>query len=136
MTPHQIVNPEGVATPVGYAHAVVAAPGRLVFLGGQVAHDADGVCRGDALVEQFERALANVVRALEAAGGLPAHLVSVQIYTTDVAAYRAAARELGGLYRRAFGRHYPAMALFEVSALFDADALVELVCTAVVTEIS
>ncbi len=134
MTPHRIVNAEGLSSPVGYAHAVVAAPGRLVFLGGQVAHDADGVCRGDSLVEQFERALANVVRALEAAGGFPEHLVSVQIYTTDVAAYRAAARELGELYRRTVGRHYPAMALFEVNALFDPDALVELVCTAVVPE--
>ena len=134
MTPHRIVNPEGMASPVGYAHAVVAAPGRLVFLGGQVAHDADGICRGDSLVEQFERVLANVVRALEAAGGSPEHLVSVQIYTIDVAGYRAAARELGGLYRRAVGRHYPAMALFEVRALFDPDALVELVCTAVVPE--
>ncbi len=134
MTPHRIVNPEGMASPVGYAHAVVAAPGRLVFLGGQVAHDADGICRGDSLVEQFERVLANVVRALKAAGGSPEHLVSVQIYTIDVAGYRAAARELGGLYRRAVGRHYPAMALFEVRALFDPDALVELVCTAVVPE--
>jgi len=134
VTPHRIVNPEGMASPVGYAHAVVAAPGRLVFLGGQVAHDADGICRGDSLVEQFERVLANVVRALKAAGGSPEHLVSVQIYTIDVAGYRAAARELGGLYRRAVGRHYPAMALFEVRALFDPDALVELVCTAVVPE--
>ena len=135
MTPHRIVNPEGMAAPVGYAHAVVAAPGRLVFLGGQVAHDADGVCRGDSLVEQFERALANVVRALEAAGGFPEHLVSMQIYTTDVAAYRAAARELGDLYRRALGRHYPAMALLEVRALYDPNALVEFVCTAVVPEV-
>jgi enamine deaminase RidA (YjgF/YER057c/UK114 family) len=134
VTPHRIVNPEGLASPVGYAHAIVAAPGRLVFLGGQVAHDADGVCRGDSLVEQFERALGNVVKALESAGGSPEHLVSVQIYTTDVAAYRAAASELGELYRRAAGRHYPAMALFEVNALFDPDALVELVCTAVVPE--
>jgi len=124
-----------MAAPVGYAHAVVAAPGRLVFLGGQVAHDADGVCRGDSLVEQFERALANVVRALEAAGGFPEHLVSMQIYTTDVAAYRAAARELGDLYRRAVGRHYPAMALLEVRALYDPNALVEFVCTAVVPEV-
>ena len=136
MTPHRIVNPEGMASPVGYAHAVVAAPGRLVFLGGQVAHDAGGVCRGDSLVEQFERALANVVLALEAAGGSQEHLVSIQIYTTDVAAYRAAARELGGLYRLAVGRHYPAMAVFEVSGFFDPDALVELVCTAVVPEVS
>ncbi len=134
MTPHRIVNPDGLAAPVGFAHAVVAAPGRLVFLGGQVAHDAEGVCRGDTLVEQFERALGNVLTALAAAGGEPEHLVSVQIFTTDAAAYRASRHELGEVYRRLAGRHYPAMALFEVSALFDPAAFVELVCTAVVEE--
>lgn len=134
MTPHRLVNPDGLPDPVGYTHAVVAAPGRLVFLGGQVAHDAEGVCCGETLAEQFERALANVVTALEAAGGSPEHLVSVQIFTTDAAGYRAAAPELGELYRRLVGRYYPAMALMEVTALFDPDALVELVCTAVVPE--
>jgi enamine deaminase RidA (YjgF/YER057c/UK114 family) len=134
MTPHRIVNPETLGAPVGYAHALVAAPGRLVFLGGQVAHDAEGVCRGRTLPEQFARALDNVVAALAAAGGRPEHLVSVQIFTTDMAGYRAAARELGEIYRRAVGRHYPAMALVGVKELFDPDALVELVCTAVVPE--
>jgi hypothetical protein len=51
MTPHEIVNPDSLAAPAGYAHAVVAAPGRLVFFGGQVAHDTNGICRGDTLVE-------------------------------------------------------------------------------------
>lgn len=133
MTPHELVNPDGLAAPVGYAHAVVAAPGRLVFLAGQVASDADGVCRGETLAEQFERALGNVVAALRAAGGEPEHLVSMHIYTTDIAAYRAGRSELGERYRAVIGRHYPAMALFEVAALVDPAALVEIVCTAVVT---
>jgi enamine deaminase RidA (YjgF/YER057c/UK114 family) len=133
VTPHELVNPDGLAAPVGYAHAVVAAPGRLVFLAGQVASDADGVCRGETLAEQFERALGNVVAALRAAGGEPEHLVSMHIYTTDIAAYRAGRNELGERYRAVIGRHYPAMALFEVSALVDPAALVEIVCTAVVT---
>lgn len=133
-TPHQLVNPDTLAPASGYAHAVVAASGRLVFLGGQVAHDADGVCRGETLVEQFELALENVVTALQAAGGAPEHLVSVQIFVTDVAAYRASTRELGESYRRVLGRHFPAMALLEVAGLFDPAALVELVCVAVVPE--
>jgi enamine deaminase RidA (YjgF/YER057c/UK114 family) len=133
-TPHRLVNPDTLAPAVGYAHAVVAAAGRLVFLGGQVAHDEHGVCRGAGVVEQFERAVANVLAALDAADAAPEHLVSVQIFTTDLDAYRAARAELGEVYRRAFGRHYPAMAVFEVAALFDPDALVELVCVAAVPE--
>jgi enamine deaminase RidA (YjgF/YER057c/UK114 family) len=109
-----MVNPDSLAPPVGYAHAVVAAAGRTVYLGGQTAHDADGVLRGDTVAEQFESAADNLVRALRAAGGLPEHLVSMQIYVTDAAAYRAS--------------------LGEVSALFDPAAKVELVATAVLPD--
>ena len=132
MGPHTILNPESLAPAVGYAHAVVAAPGRLVFLGGQAAVDASGEVRGETLVEQFDLALANVVEALAAAGGRPEHVVSMQIYVTDAAAYRGALRELGERYRARLGRHYPAMALLEVTGLFDPALQVEIVCTAVV----
>ncbi len=133
-SPHVIVNPETLAPPVGFAHAVIAAPGRTVFLAGQVANDAAGVCHGETVSEQFELALENVVTALEAAGGAPKHVVSMQIFVTDVAAYRASLDEIGAAYRHRFARHFPAMALFEVSALYDPANLVELVCVAVVPE--
>jgi enamine deaminase RidA (YjgF/YER057c/UK114 family) len=129
---HELVNPDGLSEPVGYTHAVVAAPGRLVFIAGQISSDADGVCRGTTLAEQLELALQNVAIALAAVGGAPEHVVSIQIYTTDIEAYRAEREEIGQRYRAVFGRHYPAMALFGVSALFDPAALVEIVCAAVV----
>ena len=132
MTPHEIVRPDRLVAPVGYAHAVVAAPGRLVFLGGQVALDADGICRGETLVEQFGLALANVLTALQAAGGKPEHLVAIQIFTTDLEGYRDSAGGIGERYRELVGRYYPAMSLLEVSGLYDPAALVELVCTAVI----
>jgi enamine deaminase RidA (YjgF/YER057c/UK114 family) len=102
-----------------------------VFLGGQTANDADGVVRGETVGEQFDRAAANLVEALAAAGARPEHLVSLQIFVTDVAAYREALAELGDVYRRHFGRWYPAIALVEVTALFDPAAKVELVGVAV-----
>jgi enamine deaminase RidA (YjgF/YER057c/UK114 family) len=129
---HELVNPDGLAAPSGYTHAVVAAPGRLVFVAGQIASDADGVCRGETIAEQLELALRNVVTALGAAGGGPEHTVSMQIYTTDIEAYRRDRSEIGERYRAVFGRHYPAMSLFAVPALYDPAALVEVVCTAVV----
>lgn len=130
--PHELVNPEGLSDPAGYAHVVVAAPGRLVFLAGQIASDADGICRGDTIAEQLDLALRNVVTALSAVGGAPEHLVSIQIYTTDIEAYRAERREIGERYRAVLGRHYPATSLLAVSGLFDPAALVEVVCTAVI----
>jgi enamine deaminase RidA (YjgF/YER057c/UK114 family) len=134
ISPHRVVNPAGLAPPAGFAHAVVAAPGRTVYLGGQAAQGPDGAITGSSLVEQFEVAAANLVAALAAAGGAPEHLVSLHIYTTEVDRYRAALAELGAAYRRHLGRHYVATALFEVAGLFDPQAKVELVGIAVVPD--
>jgi enamine deaminase RidA (YjgF/YER057c/UK114 family) len=130
-SPHRVVNPEGLAPPVGFAHAVVAAPGRTVYLGGQAAQGPDGTLQGATLAEQFEVAAGNLVAALAAA---PEHLVSLHVYTTEADVYRASLAELGAIYRRHLGRHYVATALFEVAGLFDPAAKVELVAVAVVPD--
>jgi enamine deaminase RidA (YjgF/YER057c/UK114 family) len=132
MNPHRIVTARGLAEPSGYAHAVVAEPGTLVYLGGQTAQGSDGAIHGSTIVEQFDLAAGNVVAALAAAGGRPEHLVFMTIYVTDIAEYRASLSELGGVYRRHVGRHYPAIALLGVSALFDDAAKIELVGVAVI----
>lgn len=130
---NEIVTAPGLARPVGYAHAVVGAPGgRTVHLGGQTALDADGSIVGGTLVTQFDLAAANVMTALRAAGGEAEHLVQVLVFVTDVAEYKASLAELGEVWRRHFGKHYPAMGLFGVTALFDEEAKVELVATAVI----
>ncbi len=113
---------------------MIAAPGRTVYLGGQAAHDASGTITGTTMAGQFGAAAANVVEALRAAGGEPGHLVSLHIYVTDADAYRSALAELKTAYQEHFGDHYPAIALFEVTGLFDPKAMVELVGIAVVPE--
>jgi enamine deaminase RidA (YjgF/YER057c/UK114 family) len=120
------VNPAELAAPSGFSHAVVGA-GRLVCLAGQTALDGAGriVGVGD-VVAQFERALANLLAALRAAGGGPEHLASVTIYVVDLPAYRSRAAEIGAVWRRLVGRRYPAAAAVGVARLWDDDALVEL----------
>jgi enamine deaminase RidA (YjgF/YER057c/UK114 family) len=130
VSPHEIITAPGLAEPVGFAHAVVA--GRTVYLGGQTAQGQDGAIVGESIVEQFDVAAGNVVAALTAAGSSPSHLVSLVIYTTVVPEYRSALRELGPVWRKHFGRHYPAVALLGVAALFDDAAKIELVGTAVI----
>lgn len=122
----RLVNPEALAPAVGYAHAAVGS-GTPVVLAGQIGCDGAGRVEapGD-LVKQFDKALANLVAALAAAGGKPGDLAGLRIYTTDVPAYRAHLKELGAAYRSHLGRHFPAMALVGVAALFDEDALVEI----------
>ncbi|HEX9374757.1 MAG TPA: RidA family protein [Actinomycetota bacterium] len=133
-TPHLLVNPESLAPPAGFAHAVVPAPGRTVYLGGQAGITADGGLAGPGLLEQFDQALSNLVEALGAAGGRPEHLVQVHLFVTDVAGYRERLTDLGRSWREHLGRHYPAVALFEVTGLYDPGAVVELTAVAVVPE--
>jgi enamine deaminase RidA (YjgF/YER057c/UK114 family) len=133
-TPHEILNPETLAEPKGFSHVVVAAAGRTIYLGGQTAHDRDGKIVGHTMSEQFDKAAANVVEALKGADAAPEHLVSMQIFVTDVASYRAELKDLAEAYAKHFGHHYPAIALFEVKGLFDPRARVELLCTAVVPD--
>jgi enamine deaminase RidA (YjgF/YER057c/UK114 family) len=118
-----IVNPPELPEPVGYAHAVVAKG--AVYLGGQIGEGAN-------VVEQFDSAAGKLLTALKAAGGEPDHLVSLVVYTTEIEEYRASTSELGEVWRRHFGRRYPAMAVVGVDALFDPAARVELMGVAVI----
>lgn len=127
------VNPPTLAPARGFSHAVTAAPGsRLVFLAGQTALDDAGVIVGDDVVAQFEQAFANMLAALEAAGGSPADLATVTVYIVDMDDYRAHAREIGAVWKRLAGRDYPAMAGIGVARLWDETALVEVQGIAVV----
>lgn len=130
---HQQINPDGLLPPVGFSHAVVAAPGTTVHLGGQTGHHADGSL-DEGIVGQFGQALRNLLTVLDAAGASVADVVGMQLFVTDVAAYRAAPKELGQAYREALGRHFPAIALLGVTELHDPRALVEIVATAVISE--
>jgi hypothetical protein len=58
-SPHRLINPEILGPPLGFTHAVVPAPGRTVFLGGQTGHRSDGTLVGPSLLEQFDQALAD-----------------------------------------------------------------------------
>jgi enamine deaminase RidA (YjgF/YER057c/UK114 family) len=131
---HEIVTSPALSPPVGYAHAVVAEPGRLVHLGGQTALTSEGAIKGETLVEQFDVAAANVIAALHAAGGAPEDIVSMQIFVTDPGEYKRRLADLGRVWSRHFGRRYPALGLFGVTRLYDEEALVELMAVAVVPE--
>ncbi len=129
--PHTVVTAPELAPPRGFAHAVVAAPGRTVHLAGQTAERA-GTAVSGGFAEQFDAAAANILAALRAAGGEPEHVVWLQVFVTDVAAYRASRAQLAAVWRAHFGRHYPAMALIAVSELVDPAALVEIAGVAVI----
>lgn len=129
---HRFVNPDGLLPGRGFSHVAVPTPGRLVFVAGQTAHRHDGTVDGDTLAAQLDVALGNLVVALAAADATPADLVSLQLFVTDVVAYRAQGRAIGDAWRRHLGAHYPAVSLLGVAALADERAQIEIVATAVV----
>ena len=129
--PHSVLLPEGWAPPVGYANGIAAAPGKLVFIAGQVGWDAGQKFQSEDIVPQFELALKNVLAVLEAAGGRPEHICRMTAYCCDKPAYLAARAELGRIWRRLMGSHYPAMSMIFVSDLLDSPAKIELEATAV-----
>ena len=127
----ELITSSDLAAPVGFSHAVIA--GDTVYLGGQTAQAKDGAIVGETIVEQFDRAAANLMTALRAAGGEPDDLVSLQVFVTAVDEYRDSLPALGRVWRRHFGRRYPAMGLFGVTELFDPAAKVELMGVAVLS---
>jgi enamine deaminase RidA (YjgF/YER057c/UK114 family) len=129
---HEVLLPEGWAPPTGYANGIAAAPGRLVFVAGQVGWDAEQRFRSEAIAPQFEQALANVLAVLAAAGGRPEHICRMTAYCCDKPAYLAARAELGRIWRRLMGKHYPAMSMIFVADLLDHPGKIELEVTAVV----
>ena len=120
------INPAGLARPSGFSHAVAVTGSRMVFLAGQVGMDRTGTVVGGGVVAQFERALANLLTALGAAGGQPSDLVSLTIYIVDLAGYQAHGKQIGAVWRRLAGTEYPATAAVGVTRLWDPGALVEL----------
>ena len=131
MSRHELFNPDGMMPAVGFSYGAIAAPGRQLYLAGITGHQEDGSL-GETLADQFDAACRSVVRVIEDAGGTADDLVSMTIYTTDVASYRSHLSVLGEAYRDSFGKHYPPMALIGVSELMDPAAMVELICVAVV----
>jgi len=126
--------PNGWKSPVGYSNGIAALPGRIVFIAGQVGWDAEQVFRSVELVPQFEQALRNVLAVLAQAGGEPRHICRITAYCIDKPAYLAARPELGRIWRRLIGRHFPAMSMIFVSDLLDSPGKIELEATAVIPE--
>lgn len=126
-----IVNPPTLAAPRGYSNGLSYATGRVLFVAGQIGWRVDGTFE-DGLSAQFDRALANVMEVVRAAGGSAEHVGRLTIYVTDKHAYLAAQKAIGAAYRTHMGKHYPAMSLVQVAALLEDRALVEIEATAVI----
>jgi enamine deaminase RidA (YjgF/YER057c/UK114 family) len=123
----KFINPGSLGSPRGYANGVLAeTPGRLLFVAGQIGWNQEQEIVSADFVEQFDRALANVITVVAEAGGTAEQIARLVIYVTDRNEYRACTRAVGERYRARMGKHFPAMVLVEVKGLLEANAKVEI----------
>lgn len=125
--PFTLINPESLGAPRGYSNGLLAdSGGRLLFIGGQVAWDKRQEIVSQDFVEQFDRALTNVIAVVSEAGGQPTDIARLIMYVTSRNEYLERTREVGERYRARMGKHFPAMVLVEVSGLLDEAAKIEI----------
>lgn len=127
---HDVIHPEGWAKAKGYANGVRAKDGTL-YVGGQIGWTADQVFESHDFIGQMEQALVNIVAVVEKAGGQVCDIVRLTWYVTDKREYLARQAEVGAVYRKVLGRHFPAMTMVVVAGLIEDEALVEIEATAV-----
>jgi enamine deaminase RidA (YjgF/YER057c/UK114 family) len=128
----KLINPESLGAPRGYSNGVLAdAGGRLLFVAGQVGWNEKQTITSESFAEQFDRALANVIAVVTAAGGAPDQIARLVIYLTNKKEYIDGLKVIGESYRARMGKHFPAMVLVEVKGLLDDNAKVEIEAIAV-----
>jgi|SRR4029079_2253521 enamine deaminase RidA (YjgF/YER057c/UK114 family) len=127
---HRILQPAGWPRPKGYANGILAE-GRLVFTGGLVGWNEEGIFP-KGFVPQVRQTLLNIIAVLKEAGAGPEHLVRLTWYVTSIDEYLGDPQSLGAAYREVIGKYYPAMATVEVTRLVEPKALVEIEATAVI----
>src|SRR6185437_9064624 len=104
--PVTLINPESLGAPSGYSHGLLAdAGGKLLFISGQIAWTDKQKIVSDDFVEQFDRALANVITVVRSAGAQPEHIVRLIVYVTNKIEYRGRTREVGERYRKHMDKH-------------------------------
>ena len=131
MSIHQILQPPGWARAKGFSNGI-AATGKLVFIAGQIGWTGEGEWQARDFAGQFRQALKNIHDVLAEAKGQPEHIVRLTWYVLDKQEYLGALKEVGAAYRELMGRHYPTMAVVQVSGLVENEARLEIEATAVI----
>ena len=129
----KVLQPPGWPRPKGYSNGI-SAKGRMIFTAGIVGWDEHESFPDYTLHGQFAQALRNTLTILAEDGAGPEHVVRMTCYVTSRDAYVASLAEIGAAWRETMGRNYPAMAVVEVSALVEPEALIEIEATAMVPD--
>ena len=128
---HKTLQPAAWARPKGYANGIATSGGETIYTAGMVGWDAEGQFRGRDFVKQVRQTLENIVSVLREANAGPENLVRMTWYITDKQAYLDNLAGVGEAYRDVIGKNYPTMAVVQVVALMEDEAMVEIEAIAV-----
>ena len=129
-----LLQPPGWARPKGFSHGIAVTAGTTVYIAGQIGCDAEGKVVEKTFAGQFRQTLKNILAVLAEAGGRPEHLVRLTWYVIDKEEYFGALKEIGAAYRELIGKHYPVMAVVQVTGLVDPGARLEIEANAVIPD--
>ncbi|PLS21856.1 RidA family protein [Neptunicoccus cionae] len=123
------IQPDGWAPAKGYANGILGDDGTL-YIGGQIGWTAEQKFETHDFIGQMEQALRNIVDVVEAAGGKATDITRLTWFILDKTEYLARQSEVGAVYRKVLGRHFPAMSMLVVAGLIEDEALLEIEATA------
>ena len=131
MPKQQVISPD-LAVPNGhFSHATVTAPGRMVFISGMTARQADGTVAGIGdVTEQTHQVCRNLKAAVEQAGGTLDDIARVDVYVRNMEDFEA----IHAVRRQYFTGVAPASTLVEVSKFVNKDYLIEINAIAVLAD--
>ena len=109
-----VIQPKGWAKAKGYANGMLSSDGTL-YVGGQIGWTVDQI---------FES------QVVEAANGRIEDITRLTWFVLNKKEYAERQSEVGEVYRRVLGRHFPAMSMLVVAGLVEDDALLEIEATA------
>jgi 2-iminobutanoate/2-iminopropanoate deaminase len=119
------IHPEGMSTPFGVWTTAIAVSNssKTIYISGLTARDALGQVVGENdMAAQTRQVCANLEKAMKAAGGTLADIVTVTVYATDVTQFDVIHKER----RSWFPNMPPASAMVEVPRLVDPKCMIEI----------
>ncbi len=122
-------NPTGLSKSAPGTYTQVIRAGKLLFIAGQTATNAEGKVVGPGMKEQVEQVFANLVTALKSQGADLSHVTKMTTFVTSISEFRAP--DVAAVRAKYVGSNPPANTLVQIQQLADPAYKVEIEAIAV-----
>ena len=127
----KIINPEGWKKAKGYSNGILTEDG-VLYMGGQIGWNSYQIFEDFTFIGQMEQILHNILAIVYEAGGEAKNIVRLTWYIKDKTDYLANQKNIGKIYQKVMGKHFPAMTVVIVRDLIEDEAILEIEATAII----